>query len=846
MDHVPVPASMPATFPAPQWVPGQGQGAQLPANPSAALHAAPPTPVLHSSRSPAASIRAPVPLHVNADRNPSPALATVGKPRYRGVPRGLSPLVHAAFTGNLEQVQALIGQGHDVNGFDDVEDGDYTPLLAAAETGHVAVIDALLKAGADVNLKDGEGGDTALICAALHGHQAVVARLLAEPGIGVADIRQGGSNAFYCAAINGHAEIAAMLFDASMVPGGVIGSLMLAACRGGRLAIVQLMHLRGGVDLARGHGDALLHAAACNGHAQVVAYLLGAGADACRADSQGISPLQHACRRGHLAVVDAMAAHSSLNGGAALALTPAPLHIAAEEGHLPLLGYLLKAGADPNVQDARSGRTALMAAAENGQVDAMRLLMSCPGLKLDLCCASPDASLAGSDGYSAVHLAMRCGKRAAIVCLLTAGAKVAVPAGRGYEQSLLRWAIERSDCDIVRLLLEQWAAGSGQPAARCDAALAHAVQARCAGIVECLLEAGHAAAPPGPLVRFICQESDNRSRDALAGLVPDEQAHHAGAALAGHAGAMPEDGRPVSDKDAYASAIAIADLQLCCRTAADPWPDNVAARQAPLQAFSQLFGLASGHQQSMVHNRVNLLLNLHAEGLLMGVALPVADRITGCDPGLALLAGEGRQPNAHHAAMYYVAALSGLKPQHHAAAAARIFAASGAGALGVERLARVAHRQFEALQDLVGRAGAQLGEEMLEQIMPACIGHTDSRYRVDVAGLVAALFRSGLVPPFAHMLADRWTAAVASLLATPVAVPSGATFQQLTQILDEAMRGLGQSHLAASLLAALREADLLAELRRMTGALPADDVLPLLFRIQADQLSQYAEHLQRG
>jgi hypothetical protein len=139
-----------------------------------------------------------------------------------------------------------------------------------------------------------------------------------------------------------------------------------------------------------------------------------------------------------------------------------------------------------------------------------------------------------------------------------------------------------------------------------------------------------------------------------------------------------------------------------------------------------------------------------------------------------------------------------------------------------------------------------LGEQMLEQIMPACLKHTDGRYQVDVAGLAAALVASGLMRPFAQALAERWNAAVGSLMAGPVAIPPGAGFAQVAQILDDALRRLGQSHFAAGLLAALREASLLTELRQLTSAAPTDEALPMLFQIQADQLRQFAEQLQQG
>ena len=147
---------------------------------------------------------------------------------------------------------------------------------------------------------------------------------------------------------------------------------------------------------------------------------------------------------------------------------------------------------------------------------------------------------------------------------------------------------------------------------------------------------------------------------------------------------------------------------------------------------------------------------------------------------------------------------------------------------------------------LAGQVSALLGEQMLEQITPACIKHSDGRYQVDVAGLTAALVASGLMRPFAHALAQRWNAAVVSLMAGPVTIPPGAGFAQVAQILNDRLLRLKQSHFAAGVLAALREASLLTELRDMTSTAPTDEALPMLFQIQADQLRQFAEQLQQG
>jgi ankyrin repeat protein len=59
-----------------------------------------------------------------------------------------TPLLAAAWEGDLEQVKALIEARADVNAA--TNDGA-TPLFIAAQEGHTAVVAALLEARADVN-----------------------------------------------------------------------------------------------------------------------------------------------------------------------------------------------------------------------------------------------------------------------------------------------------------------------------------------------------------------------------------------------------------------------------------------------------------------------------------------------------------------------------------------------------------------------------------------------------------------------------------------------------------------------------------------------------------------------
>ena len=100
-------------------------------------------------------------------------------------------LSYASKGGNLENVEALIEQGADVN---EADDQGYTALMKAAQEGQVEIVEALLEEGADVGAQSKSfDKETALLLAAKHGHTEVV-RILIEKG--KADVN-GTTRGFY-------------------------------------------------------------------------------------------------------------------------------------------------------------------------------------------------------------------------------------------------------------------------------------------------------------------------------------------------------------------------------------------------------------------------------------------------------------------------------------------------------------------------------------------------------------------------------------------------------------------------------------------------------------------------
>jgi ankyrin repeat protein len=91
-------------------------------------------------------------------------------------------LFDAAERGDLESVETLLQQGHDV---DELGRNAETPLMAAALAGEVAIAELLIARGADVMARN-EGGLTPLHAAAYSG-SAEVALLLLDHGAALED-----------------------------------------------------------------------------------------------------------------------------------------------------------------------------------------------------------------------------------------------------------------------------------------------------------------------------------------------------------------------------------------------------------------------------------------------------------------------------------------------------------------------------------------------------------------------------------------------------------------------------------------------------------------------------------
>ncbi len=290
-----------------------------------------------------------------------------------------------------EAVEVLLARGADPNGGGHL---GRTPLMLALESvqsGDLAVVRALLAAGARVDRSD-ENGQSTLASAARYGHDPGALRLVleragpevlrawqAEPAVAwtalagetenvrillangfPADLRDAdGERPLELAARQGHADVVALLLGAGAP---VTVEAFDAACRRGHLPVARL--LLPGIPVAR--LDAALVSAARLGDPAVVEALLDRGASA--ADGEA---LVIAASDGRAALVDRL-----LRAGADLGLAgPAALVGASAAGHDGVVADLLARGVPVDAADG-GGRTALAHAATNGRVPVVERLLA--------------------------------------------------------------------------------------------------------------------------------------------------------------------------------------------------------------------------------------------------------------------------------------------------------------------------------------------------------------------------------------------------------------------------------------------------------------------------------------
>ncbi|MDM5187035.1 ankyrin repeat domain-containing protein [Bacillus sp. DX4.1] len=178
-------------------------------------------------------------------------------------------LLLSATLGDTETVLKLIKDGANINVIG--EQGE-TPIMAATYHNHMETVKALIEAGADIQLQD-KNKDNPFLYASAEGYLEIV-KLTIEAGTNTKETNRYGT-ALIPAAERGHVEVVRELLTRTDIDVNYINDL-------GWTALLEAIVLGNGSE----------------NHKRVIQLLIENGADVNMPDREGVTPLQHAEKRG--------------------------------------------------------------------------------------------------------------------------------------------------------------------------------------------------------------------------------------------------------------------------------------------------------------------------------------------------------------------------------------------------------------------------------------------------------------------------------------------------------------------------------------------------------------------
>ncbi|XP_018654746.1 putative multiple ankyrin repeats single kh domain protein [Schistosoma mansoni] len=389
-----------------------------------------------------------------------------------------SSLILACINGDDEAVKLLILSGEcDVN--EVAPDGE-TALTCAISSNAVRIVEMLLKHGSDPNFRGKKVECTPLMEAASVGYTDIV-KLLLEHGACVAQKSNTGNTALHYAATSGHLECVCLLlqYNSPMEVQNDTGHTpLMEATSNGHVDVARCL-IKHGCDInthSAEFKESALTLASYKGHAEMVRFLLTAGADHEHRTDEMHTALMEAAMEGHVEVARLLLAHGA-NVNIPQDSFESPLTLAACGGHTELAHLLIGYGADiEEVND--EGYTPLMEAAREGHEETVALLLAV-GAEVN--------ARTEETQETALTLAACGGFIEVCEMLLNAGADIEV-GGVGCSTPLME-AAQEGHLELVRRLLERGALVNAVTATG-DTALHYAAENGHVKVCEKLLDWG--------------------------------------------------------------------------------------------------------------------------------------------------------------------------------------------------------------------------------------------------------------------------------------------------------------------------------------------------------------------
>ena len=414
----------------------------------------------------------------NADINALRALLTQGVDVNAAAADGTTALHWASYRDDVETADLLIRAGANVNAANDL---GATPLWTASLNGSPAMVRRLLQDGASPNLAL-LLGETPLMIASRSGNPDVVTQLI-DKGANVNTRAARGQTALMWAVSQRHPDVVSVLLARGadlharsdvwnevmavpphgkteynrLTPHGGDTALMFAARVGDLVSARLLLAAGANVNDADAWGVSATMLAAHSGFTEIVALLLGKGADA-NAAGPGFTALHEAIMRRDETMVAALLAHganpnapletwtperrSSVDFNFAPSLVGAtPFWLAARFAEPGVMRLLVRHGADSlfvhrneyyvnDLNDRRTqATTALMAAigigggrawVESDRIQREASILESVTLAIEL---GVDVNAANTDGRTALDAARAFGLESVVKVLVEKGAK---------------------------------------------------------------------------------------------------------------------------------------------------------------------------------------------------------------------------------------------------------------------------------------------------------------------------------------------------------------------------------------------------------------------------------------
>ncbi|XP_067661828.1 ankyrin repeat domain-containing protein 50-like [Haliotis asinina] len=325
-------------------------------------------------------------------------------------------ILHSAcLGGDVEVVKYVLSQNMlDINGR--VQCGR-TAVMLAAENGHKDVVELLVGKGADMSLVD-ETDDNVLHCACRGGDVELVKYVLSQSNV---DINSRGwikRTPMMAAAERGHTEVVKLLVsrgaDVSLVD--TVGENVLHwACVGGHVQTVMYILSQSNVDINSSGWKKRtpMMAAAERGHTEVVKLLVSRGADVSLVDTVGENVLHWACVGGHVQTVMYILSQSNVDINSRGWKKRTPMMAAAERGHTEVVKLLVSRGADVSLVDT-VGNNILHYACQGGNVEVVRFVVSQNIV---------DINCRGMQNMTSVMVAAKYGRKDVVEFLVSRGAE---------------------------------------------------------------------------------------------------------------------------------------------------------------------------------------------------------------------------------------------------------------------------------------------------------------------------------------------------------------------------------------------------------------------------------------